>query len=559
MENSLFVTIVSVFNAFCTIFTAFYTIVSLYVKHYKKARSTQHPQLRKLFYAIILVMICFSILSSFYLLIDSNDSSRIIRLLWGLSLIIGIGLLLWYVHNAIKSLDREQENIWPPRLLWQMLLNKVPSMIPDVENNSKDVMLAVVSMDDSDSVLAAENEINKKYHEGKDYIKVNGYIKNKNKKEIKYSLSELNKKEGVRGVLFLVGPSAAYKMKDLKETIAEYADSHKVNPIACYWSVEGKEYTFPYYHMKYENLGGFVERLATRGYYRNYMQIRLGHAYQKAFIILGLLLLVLLIGLISFSPKIKGLWTENSVQQLKICELRDSITELRDSVSFYLRPENLDNNIDVALRNKEVTHLDDSIKDAISEFSMYYFQDLKGLKGVRLWYDDDSLVCIIDTYKNRNGIIKKEIRNDYLLDAVLKHQIFVFWPSENNIKSNVDSTVIVWRSYRDDTNHSNDVKGVIKKDNQNYCWTGNINGNDTLRWYSNSDSDKEKCIFLFSYDGKLAVEIDVDHKSFNDNYNYMSHLMFRNSVRKYMNIVTHVLNMKTVTSSKKTEDGKTKN
>lgn len=519
-----FTNILSVSGSICTILSALYTIY----KMFKKTRLGQRVQGTKWLYSMVLAMTLFSIFSSFYLLVDSNSPSRVLRLFWMISLMVGLGVLLWYVHNAIKSLDREPEiNIWPPKMLWQMLINKVPSVIPDVEDKGN--LFAVVSMDDSKKVKDAEVIIKNNYQENIEYI--TGYEKNN------YSLADLNSKEDIRGVLFLVGPSSASKLKELKETIAEYADSHKVNPIACYWSVGGKEYNLPYQQILHENLCVFVKCLATRAYYRNYMQIRLGHAYQKTFLVQGLLILLFFIGLICLGPRLNEMWKEYNAKKMEI-------EEMRDSLSFYRSPLGLKNRIDVEL-NKEfsIRRLNLDIVETLENFTHYYFSDLNNLCGVKLWYDDDSLVRVINTDKldNSKKVIRRDEREKYMSDFVLKHKMFVLWPGEDNINSSIDSIDMVWRN---DENTNVVVKGSICKDkSHNYYWKGNIDGEkeDTIRWFSDGN-DKQKAMLLFSYDGRLVLEVFFSPKSFKDNYKYMSHKVFRDSVRKYIRIVTLILN-----------------
>lgn len=241
---------------------------------------------------------------------------------------------------------------------------------------------------------------------------------------------------------------------------------------------------------------------------------------------------------------------ENTCQKQNICDLRDS-------VAFYLRPGQLNNNIfskgeiNLEAFDIELFKNDKEIVSALIQFSNYYFEDIENFRQVKLWYKNscNGLICILDTKNNNNDYLDTISIDGYMMGAVVEHKLFVLWPGEGNIQNKKygPETKIVWYFDGDDDKQnpepSKEVKGEIKQDNNNHLyWEGFIDNKQplTIPWHSDSHDDKSFAMFGFSFDGLLAVEVEIDPFTQKD-YKYMSHLMFRNSVRKYMKIVSYIL------------------
>lgn len=483
---------------------------------------------RNLLLSLLFGFICFSLFSAIVLISSSLGYGE-----WDKRLALGLFILLvssisllFYSRKAIISLDEDPDQILPPRMFWQMLLNRVPSK--QHKTDEKDVKFAVVSMDDNEKIQETKTRIKDNYKEDLNLsiTFVDGYSKKK-KGEFLNLRKTLND-QAIRGVLFLIGTSADSGLKKVKQSIENYAESHKEIPIAYCRAGNRYDFKLPYERISYEQVGEFIRHLVLRGYYRNNMHFHLGHSYQKFLIIQGVLLLIFMVGLIFQGVKLYNL----------------------PSTSWYLRPEPLDNkicNVD-QLKGFQIDSLkkDTAMLNALVNFTEYYFSDLNHAK-VKLWYgdsiEDNNIKCVLNT---GDANFHATIPYDYLLGSVLKHKIFVLWPGDYSLDNFAVDTKIVWNfnGDQDKTGGRYETTGIINKDSTR--WDGIIkdsNDNDIpvrLCWHQKQE-DKFG-IFGFSYDGHLAVEIDIDYIKQKD-YDYMSHLMFRNSVRKYMKIMTNILSL----------------
>lgn len=547
----------------CSIISFFLTILMYVIKTDKKGEKGKRAWWGNWLYSLLFLVICASFVLSFYLLVESDSNNKGQRFWYGILFIFSIVSFLLYALKATESLDGKHDNILPPKILWQMLLNKVPSEIEVLEavkynnNNLDEDIFAYVYMDDG--LKKAGDEIENCYKEKTDF-KVKEYYgyKKEGEEYVFEDLNELLTNKCIRGVLFLVGePVVASKKKELKECISAYARRHKANPIICYWA-SNEDYNLPYDRIIFEDLGRFVKILAARGYYRNFMQIDLGRSYRKTFIIQGIFLLLLSLGLICLSPKLNDKNGTAKIDKQKGCIMCDSIIDmLRDSVNFSVSTAVLDNSsyfhykpeqnifegLDTALFIQDTQTV-----EIIEKFSNYYFSDIEGFKGVKLWYVDnigakDSRLMRLLASSNKNDNSSKVLDNKYMIWYVMKHRIFFLWPGECNIEKDdyYRKNNLAWR-FKGDDDISNAIEGEIHIINDTtYNWIGWIRKEkaDTILWHSTENSSNY-IIYGFSFDGHLAVEIDFKSLS-KDSYKYLSHLIFRNSVRKYMYLVTGIL------------------
>lgn len=565
------------------IFGALTSIISFFLVSFinpKKRNKKGNRYLRRTwFFSILFALICILLIVSIILVILSEEIDY--RLLWLTIIVISVIALFIYGIKARNSFDEEEEDILPPKIFWQMLFNKLPLHLPNTA--SKVVKFAVVSMDNCDAVKKIKAKIKKNYDRKKDFdfelLDINGF--NENQKNNFVNLNNVLKDKSIRGVLFLIGTSADNSLKELKDTIENYADSHEDIPIAYYRAGNEKNFSLSYERIGTESINDFVKHLVLRGYYRNNKQFHLGRSYQKSFIIQGILLTILFVGLFitlnkfGEQEKIINEKTEKIIshekiisdQGIKISNQGKTINE-KDKIihgdlpSIYLRPDPLRDDIWTSCR-KEKTGLlkefciesfrkDSAMVSALKDFSNYYFDDLENFSSVKLWYrnntDTPKLECV---FNSEDINYRKSIPVDnYMLGQVVNYKLFILFPSSKFISNCSNNTKLVWYFNGDKDTNINEVEGRITNttiDGILWFWEGDITEggkttNIKVPWNLNGHPEPERGSFGFSYDGCLAVEVCINDFTQKD-YDYMSHLMFRNSLRKYIKIVGEILNL----------------
>ena len=134
---------------------------------------------------------------------------------------------------------------------------------------------------------------------------------------------------------------------------------------------------------------------------------------------------------------------------------------------------------------------------------------------------------------------------EYLIGSVVTYRLFVLWPGEGSKGKFDQDQKYVWLHKGDQDSDNNSVKGKMYFDERKWEGTIKIDGKDvsiTIPWYSKQPNDLFG-VFGFSYDGLLALEVDLTSLELVKDYDYISHLMFRNSVRKFLKIVGDILRL----------------
>ena len=196
---------------------------------------------------------------------------------------------------------------------------------------------------------------------------------------------------------------------------------------------------------------------------------------------------------------------------------------------------------------------DKGFKDFIDGFSMYMFGEVMPAK-LLLWLRNDlkdSLKCVYDSKGNpeKNGPKNGET----MIGGIADHEgTFVLWPGSMNIDSVWldQKTVMAW--YNDDHGDFH-LSKLFREGQRNVCLKLRRKASDlidtTLKWQINNDRDHEEkdlALFGFSYDGRLAIELDYNYQDINDENKrvYIQNLVFRNTVRKFSACVTSYISSK---------------
>lgn len=542
----------------CSILSTIITAV-LFIYNAFKKRENKNGFNRSvwLLLFVIIVVLFFGSLLLFVLSISSKNTNY----WWGVTLLMSIFSFWLYAHKAFESLDNNSiENILPPKLLWQMLFNKIPARVINVD---RIITFAVVKMDDCEEVDNAASKIEQSYGirtekeiQLKERIQIKPMVGFKRSKKGKYSfdLQDLVKSRDLSGVIFLIGTSADddANIKPLRNAIDDFSNVRREIPIGYVQCGNKLNFKLHFEEIGKERLGDCVHHLIMRGYNRSKMQFDLGNGYQKFCWGLFILFLVSLIGLfcvVGVNRTKEGILHDNT----------ETIEELKKALNLfdgYKRTKPLPNDIynksDTAWDRIEFESIrnDFSLQEMLKDVSSYYFGDINSYKGIKIWLkksDDNMLHCVFNSVANDNG--RMDIPNSYCVGKVAEHRLFFLWPGVKN-KDNTffnGNPKVVWYYLGNDDKERDDYIQKDTLDVNNKYWCGKIyegDGKDrqwitdTLKWVSSSNpSDDELAAFCFSYDKGLIIEIDCDSDMIDDDYKYMSRLMFRNSVRKYVKFI----------------------
>lgn len=533
--------ILSIVGALCSVIPFISAIIMKWIKFEHK---------REWFYAAVFITICVSSLGAIVLMFAPISKDYLF--VWSICLILSLLSLILYANNAINSLDEDPDHVLPPKMLWQMLLNKIPANVHNSDETN--VKFAVVSMDDCDEIIGIRQRIEQSYKQQTkiSVLMVDGFTRRK--KNCQIIVADLNKvlnDDSIRGVIFLVGISGDNGgIKQVKNAIERYAERHKSVPIA-YCRVGNKtNFKLNYERISLSKIDDFARHLIMRGYYRNKMQFNLGSSYHKTFIVQIILILVLFISMLAFGKRV---YEDNSLHH-QLSASAKMVDSLKNMVNAYYRPETLSDVLYEIKNNEDYLKFSDlnrfknnpNLIKVLKDFSNYYFSDLNSFCNLKLWYRPDknanSLQCIFKVVEQGSDTIPVD---DYLMGDVVKYRLFVLWPGERSDGKFDPEKKYVWLHKGDQDSDDDSVNG--KMDFKNLKWEGNIkiDGKDqhiTIKWHSKLPNDTFG-VFGFSYDGLLALELDLMTSKLVDEYDYISHLAFRNSVRKYLKIVWDILHL----------------
>lgn len=533
--------ILSIVGALCSVIPFISAIIMKWIKFEHK---------REWFYAAVFITICVSSLGAIVLMFVPISKDYLF--VWSICLILSLLSLILYANNAINSLDEDPDHVLPPKMLWQMLLNKIPANVHNSDETN--VKFAVVSMDDCDEIIGIRQRIGQSYKQQTkiSVLLVDGFTRRKKNGQI--IVADLNKvlnDDSIRGVIFLVGISGDNGgIKQVKNAIERYAERHKSVPIAYCRAGNKTNFKLNYERISLSKIDDFARHLIMRGYYRNKMQFNLGASYHKTFIVQIILIIVLFISMLAFGKRVY----ENNSLHHQLSASENKIDSLTNKVHAYYRPKALiDDLYETKQNNSYIKYFDlnsfkkdSSMVKILKDYSDYYFSDLNSVQNVKIWYrpdkKEDSLKCIFRVKEKGSNNIPVD---NYLMGSVVTYRLFVLWPGEaSNGKFDPDKKY-VWL-YNGDQDIVNDsgVKGHWIMENRR--WEGEIKIDGKYQpiiipWYSKQPDDGFG-VLGFSYDGLLALELDLTPSELTNDYNYISHLMFRNSVRKFMKVVGDILN-----------------
>lgn len=526
---------VSALANLCTIVTAMVAILLFIYKFFKQKSKNGFKKSFSLFlFVLIVVLFLGSIL--LLALVKNNENNN--KYLWEgiMTFVLSVVLFGMYAFKAFKSLDKNSiDNILPPAMFWQMFFNKIPARVVNADSNN--ITFAVVKMDDCDEVNDSAKIILQS-HENKDKdkfcIKVIDGFKRKGKEKYEYNLNKILEDCGLSGVIFLIGASADNddQIKQLTIVIDEFSNIRREIPIGYVKSGNKRNFSLHYEEIREDQLSDCVHHLIMRGYIRSKMQFDLGNAYHKSCILLSILLIASLIGVYQIA-------TSDDNRYIRPKVLSNDVYPISNPWEGVIIP---------AIMNDSV-----SIQKVLDSVSNYYFKDLNSYLGVKIWLKNeskDSLYCVYSDMWKKGYNYSKVIPDSYCVGQVARHRLFFLWPGVFGDSTHFhNNTKVVWTYHGDfDKKNDNYVKNG-KLDIKKRYWSGQFFdeidstwSEDTLRWMpSSKEPDKELAAFCFSYDGCLVLEIDCRPLSLASDYDYMSHLMFRNSVRKYVNFVYYFL------------------
>lgn len=530
--------ILSIVGALCSVIPFISTIIMKWIKFERK---------REWFYSAVFITICVSSLGAIVLMIAPTNKEYLS--IWTLCLMLSLLSLILYANRAIHSLDEDPNHVLPPKMLWQMLLNKIPA---NVHNSDEiNVKFAVVSMDDCDEIIGISQRIEKSYKQQTriSVLMVDGFTRRKKSGPI--IVSDLNKvlnDDSIRGVIFLVGISGDNGgIKQVKNAIESYADRHKNVPIAYCRAGNKINFKLNYERISLSKIDDFARHLIMRGYYRNKMQFNLGSSYHKTFIVQISLIIVLFISMLAIGKRVC-----EKHHDLSSCSRQ--VDSLKNRVNSYFRPKTLSDELYEIKGNEDYLKFfdlnrfknDSNMIKVLKDFSNYYFSDLNSFCNIKIWYRPDegekSLQCIFKVHEQGSDTIPV---GEYLIGSVVTYRLFVLWPGEGSKGKFDQDQKYVWLHKGDQDSDNNSVKGKMYFDERKWEGTIKIDGKDvsiTIPWYSKQPNDLFG-VFGFSYDGLLALEVDLTSLELVKDYDYISHLMFRNSVRKFLKIVGDILRL----------------
>lgn len=505
----------------------------------------ENKKLPQLKWSLIFWTILSVTLLSLFLLLYGYVSQKHIG--WGVvaTFIISATSLLVYAIKAYQSFDYHY--VLPPQKLWQVLFNKIPSHIKNT--NQVVFKFLVLKMEDSKEVNDAGHRIEQNYQGRKDF-----------QVDVK-SVQEIEKPVDVGdycGVIFIVGDNCFDQLKNVQMLMDEYSKQLHL-PIA-YIRVGANHYHISKYHRISESYldNNCANHLIMRSYRRSEHWIRLSRYSHMALWAVLCLLIALLIASARAGKEIV-------IQRDTLRDYKEQIERLHDTL-FERNKQlakfgvdrgkiHLSNELPTKLREEvfdvEALQNDVNFKEFVDGFvkKNYFFGEIP-LDKVLLWLKNENesdLLCIYDS-KNELADNKPKGKESMIGSITNYHDpLFVLWPGYNNKDT-------IWQNPSENTmgwlNKDNGACAVSKliqdKDghNEKLILQETIGGQEiALAWLSKNTSNAI-AIYGFSYDGRLAVELDFTPDDLNKDYVriYVQNLLFRNCVRKFTACITSFLN-----------------
>lgn len=465
---------------------------------------------------------------------------------WGVmvTFIVSVVVLVVYACKAYASFDKHYI-LWPQKL-WRALFNKIPSHI---ENGNQLVFkVLVLKMEESSEVVKAAEKIND-YYKNREHdfqVEVKSYRQD----------GQVDVDSSYCGVIFIVGKDCWTCQSEVEDVMDQYSRRLAL-PIA-YIVMGEHDYHFEKYHCigdKYLETN-CLNHLIMRSYRRSEHWIRTSKYGHIALLSVACLALILLIAFIETQRNVV-------VQRRAIAEKNEVLK--RDTLLLarfgYPRSEiHLANEyvklLEVGFDIEALQH-DAVFKDFVDGFGPYVFGEFKVHHKILIWLRNDlskKLVCIYDS--ETAGVEDNKPKGDSsIIGGIARHApLFVLWPGYNNhdttIWNDPEQNIMAWTNEDDgayvvsklikDWDGCNNVALQLQETNTSQPFT--------LEWkLKNRSMNSSNAIALYgySYDGRLAVELDFSPTDLNANKPmriYIQNLLFRNCVRKFSACITSFLN-----------------
>ena len=494
---SLWMTIVG------TVLTLIQTIVSIIKdrqskKRMKEGRSSYQHNNNRMFYFII-----------------TTSWFVIMLILWTLTIVFkwknyiviwcgfGFSILFMIVYAASALRSFETTYIYPPKALWQVLFNKIPSWLKN--GNQKVFNFLVLKMDDSTAVEMAARNIETNYEQNTNFkVEVQSCFD---------GIVPIDIREDFCGMLCLIGEKGCKNMETI-EASPEKCSNQPDNldlPIA-YSYIGCDSLKLKYEQVNESFLKDFAPSLIMRSYRRSKEWIGLCEKTYKA------LIMSIILGAILFA----------------------GCVVLGSRMASYIMspPEELSpkiNNIDLRNVDVEAIRKDAGLKDYFDQISNYMFGDIMS-PTVKIWLRNNDQTALKNIYFSAGLDENTDKGKGSLIGDVADNRVFVLWPGH---ESNED--VYIWaingnRCAVKEKRSGEHVDFLIPAETESR----------RIKWEkTDNPKDNELSIYGFSYDGLLAIELDYSSISRyrNNVWKYLKTKAFRNEMRKFYVAVASALKM----------------
>lgn len=485
----------------------------------------------------IVIIVLVTMLSFFGLLHAVINTPEKIE--WGLivTFVVSVISLVIYAVKAYQSFDNYY--ILPPQRLWQTLFNKIPNHIKNT--NQLVFRFLVLKMDNSEEVDKAGQKIERNYQNREDFqVDVKLYDDNTNPDDA----------ENYCGIIFIVGKECFDRLREVQSVMDKYS-KQLVLPIA-YIRVGDNHYHISKYHRISESYldKNCANHLIMRSYRRSAHWIMLSRYGHRAFWAVSCLALALLM-VFSFTAR------KYVIQCDTIEKDEKRINSLQDSLMIFGADRSeihLSNTYEKTALPKDIDirelQQNKAFQNFVNDIASYFFGEVNPSK-ILLWLRNDlndNLECIFDL--NGDPTFNKSKGDDSMIGGIAAHKnVFVLWPGRLNKDSvwlDENKNKMAWFN---DENAAFAVTELKKEDGFNtaiHLKRTNDSEGYYLRWYKNELMDQSEdniALFGFSYDGRLALELDFDYAELNKKSKrvYIQNLVFRNTVRKFSACITSYL------------------
>lgn len=493
----------------------------------------------------IVIIVLVTMLSFFGLLHSVINTPNKIE--WGLivTFVVSVVSLVIYAVKAYQSFDNYY--ILPPQKLWQTLFNKIPNHIKNT--NQLVFRFLVLKMDNSEEVDKAGQKIERNYQNREDF-----------QVDVKLFDDKTNPDDADNycGIIFIVGKECFDKLKEVQSVMDKYS-KQLVLPIA-YIRIGDNHYHISKYHRISESYldKNCANHLIMRSYRRSAHWIMLSRYGHRAFWAVSVLALALLI-VFSFTAR-------KYVIQCKTIENdEERISSLQDSLLMFgsdRREIHLSNTYEKPVLPKHIDikelQQNKAFQKFVNDIAVYSFDEVKPSK-ILLWLRNgpkDVLECVFDS--NGDPTVNETKGDDSMIGGVAAHKnVFVLWPgclNKDTVWLNENTNKMAWFNDENGAFAVSELKMengyntaiLLKrtKDSEGYY----------LRWLKNEQKNQSEdniALYGFSYDGRLAIELDFNYAELNKKSKrvYIQNLVFRNTVRKFSVCITSYLNSSVSTNS----------